>query len=87
MKVDIEEMQNLLISNNEMLKKLTEMVGKLQQPESDYYMTINKAAEYLSQSPSTLRRYLKEIPHSQRDRVILMKKSDIDKWASRFIVK
>ncbi|MBK8826597.1 MAG: helix-turn-helix domain-containing protein [Saprospiraceae bacterium] len=50
-------------------------------------MSLVKGAEYLDISQSTLRRYKNEIPHFQRDRLIIFKKSDLDTWIVRYQIK
>ena len=82
MNVDFAKMQSDIESQTKTIKQLTESLKMLL--GSDGYMSLVKAAEYLDLSQSTLRRYKDEIPHFQRDRLILFKKSDLDAWIARY---
>ena len=82
MNVDFAKMQSDIESQTKTIKQLTESLKMLL--GSDGYMSLVKAAEYLDLSQSTLRRYYNEIPHFQRDRLILFKKSDLDAWIARY---
>lgn len=44
------------------------------------YLTLKELAEYSKLSQSTLRKYLKEIPHRRIGRKIVVKRSDYDRW-------
>jgi excisionase family DNA binding protein len=80
MTVDFAEMNAMLVAQSNYLETLVKNVNKL--TFEDSYFTISQAAKYLKISPSTLRRYLPEIVHFKRDRVILLKKSELDKWVA-----
>lgn len=82
MNVDFAKMQSEIESQTKTIKQLIESLKMLL--GSDGYMSLVKAAEYLDLSQSTLRRYCNEIPHFQRDRLILFKKSDLDAWIARY---
>lgn len=82
MNVDFAKMQSDIESQTEIIKNITENIKLML--GSDGYMSLVKAAEYLDISQSTIRRYAKEIPHYQRDRMILFKKSDLDAWINRY---
>ncbi|HMT71942.1 MAG TPA: helix-turn-helix domain-containing protein [Saprospiraceae bacterium] len=77
MQADIEQNTNVLLS----------IVKKIEAISNDCYFNLKEAAKYMKLSESTLRRYGAEIPHFQRDRVILYKKSDLDNWIQKYKVK
>lgn len=60
------------------IDKLEELIKGFSQTSEN--MTIEEAAKYTKLSISTLRRFKKEIGYIQRNRRILFKKNDIDKW-------
>lgn len=82
MMIDFVKMQADLIKNNETINEIKDNIDLL--IRSDGYMCLKRAAKYIDISESTMRRYLKEIPHFQRDRLILFRKSDLDKWLDRY---
>ena len=55
------------------------IIGK---PKSDKWLDINKASEYVSVSPSTLRRNVKEgkLLASNRLGKLLFKESELEQW-------
>ncbi|HQV66061.1 MAG: helix-turn-helix domain-containing protein [Saprospiraceae bacterium] len=85
MNVDFSKMQSdiegLIKKVDDLTQNIKMMLG------SDGYMSLVKGAEYLDISQSTLRRYKNEIPHFQRDRLIIFKKSDLDTWIVRYQIK
>jgi predicted transcriptional regulator len=51
---------------------------------NDTYMTTEEAAIYTKFDEKTLKEYKEEIGYHQRQRKIIFKKSDLDKWLSRY---
>lgn len=49
------------------------------------YMTVQQVADYLKLSHLTIRRYVREgiLPHYKINRLILLKKSEIDEWLAQ----
>ena len=55
--------------------------------ESDRYLSLTEASEYLSMSSRTIRDRLDEIPHYRvGTKLLLFKKSELDKWMSQYRV-
>ena len=55
--------------------------------ESDRYLDLKEAAEYLPLSERTIRQHLNEIPHFRCGRKIVFKKSELDQWMEGFRVR
>ncbi len=52
--------------------------------ETDRYLDLKEAAEYLPLSERTIRKHLNEIPHFRCGKKIIFKKSEIDRWMEGF---
>jgi len=55
--------------------------------ESDRYLDLKEAAEYLPLSERTIRQHLKEIPCFRYGKKIIFKKSELDQWMEGFRVR
>ena len=55
--------------------------------ESDRYLDLKEAAEYLPLSERTLREHLNEIPHFRYGKKIIFRKSELDQWMETFRVR
>jgi len=55
--------------------------------ETDRYLDLKEAAEYLPVSERTLRKHLKEIHHYRCGRKIAFRRSDLDRWMEGFRVR
>lgn len=65
--------------------ELLEVKAKLATLQSaDAYMTAEEAAQYTKFDEKTLKEYKSEIGFHQRQRKIIFKKTDLDKWMSRY---
>lgn len=65
--------------------ELLEVKAKLALLQStDTYMTAEEAATYTKFDEKTIKEYKEEIGYHQRQRKIIFKKSDLDKWLSRY---
>ncbi len=51
------------------------------------YLDAQKAADYLSLSAETIHKYKEEIGYYRRDRKVIFKTDDLDKWISNFYHK
>ncbi len=53
--------------------------------ESDRYLSLTEASEYLSMSSRTIRDRLDEIPHYRiGTKMLLFKRSELDEWMAQF---
>jgi len=55
--------------------------------ESDRYMDLTGAVEYLPLSERTIREHLNEIPHFRYGKKIIFRKSELDQWMETFRVR
>jgi len=55
--------------------------------ESDRFMDLKEAAEYLPLSERTIRQHLGEIPCFRYGKKIIFKKSELDQWMETFRVR
>jgi len=55
--------------------------------ESDRYLDLKEAAEYLPLSERTIREHLNEIPHFRYGKKIIFRKSELDRWMETFRVR
>ena len=55
--------------------------------ETDRFMDLKEAAEYLPLSERTIREYLNEIPHFRCGRKIVFRRSELDRWMETFRVR
>ncbi len=55
--------------------------------QTDRYMDLKEAAEYLPLSERTIREYLNEIPHFRCGRKIVFRRSELDRWMEGFRVR
>ncbi len=55
--------------------------------QSDRYMDLKEAAEYLPLSERTIRQHLNEIPCFRYGKKIIFKKSELDQWMESFRVR
>ena len=55
--------------------------------QSDRYLDLKGAAEYLPLSERTIRQHLNEIPHFRYGKKIIFKKSELDQWMEIFRVR
>ena len=72
-----ERIEESLISVREVLPYL----------ETDRYLDLKGAAEYLPLSERTIREHLNEIPHFRYGKKIIFKKSELDQWMESFRVR
>ena len=61
-----------------------EILGYL---DTDRFMDLKEAAEYLPLSERTIRQHLNEIPHFRYGKKIIFKKSELDQWMESFRVR
>ena len=54
--------------------------------ETDRFMDLKEAAEYLPLSERTIRQHLNEIPHFRYGKKIIFKKSELDRFMETFRV-
>lgn len=80
--VDFQEMTDLLRGQTQAINQIIAKMEGLSNP--DKWLTIKEAAEYSRYGETSIRRYLNEIKHSKRDRMILIKQSDLDKWIEKY---
>ena len=71
------ELEGTLVSVKEILAYL----------ETDRYLSLKEAAEYLPLSERTIREHLKTIPHFRCGRKIIFRKSELDRWMESFRVR
>ena len=55
--------------------------------ETDRYMDLKEAAQYLPLSERTIRQHLKTIPHFRCGGKIIFRRSELDRWMEGFRVK
>ncbi len=55
--------------------------------ESDRFMDLKEAAEYLPLSERTIREHLKVIPHFRYGKKIVFRRSELDRWMEGFRVR
>ncbi len=55
--------------------------------ETDRFMDLKEAAEYLPLSERTIRQHLNEIPCFRYGRKVIFKKSELDQWMETFRVR
>ena len=55
--------------------------------ETDRYLDLKEAAEYLPLSERTIRQHLNEIPHFRYGKKIIFRKSELDRWMEGFRVR
>ena len=55
--------------------------------QSDRYMDLKEAAEYLPLSERTIRQHLNEIPHFRYGKKIIFRRSELDQWMEGFRVR
>ena len=55
--------------------------------QSDRYMDLKEAAEYLPLSERTIRQHLNEIPHFRYGKKIIFRRSELDQWIEGFRVR
>ena len=55
--------------------------------ETDRYLSLKEAADYLPLSERTIREHLKTIPHFRCGRKIIFRKSELDRWMESFRVR
>ncbi len=71
-----ERIEESLISVSEVLAYL----------QTDRYMDLKEAAEYLPLSERTIREHLKVIPHFRYGKKIVFRRSELDRWMEGFRV-
>ena len=55
--------------------------------ETDRYLDLKEAAQYLPLSERTIRQHLKTIPHFRCGKKIIFRRSELDRWMETFRVK
>ena len=55
--------------------------------QSDRYLDLKEAAEYLPLSERTIRQHLNEIPHFRYGKKIIFRRSELDQWMESFRVR
>lgn len=80
------ELTAMIRDNGRQLEELTKKVSLLtaSQPE---YLSLKEVSKLTKMSQSTLKRYKSEIGFFQRDKTILIKRSDLDRWISNYYHK
>lgn len=77
----MSKFNELLAVISDQTKQINYLVEKVEHlTDVDEFINMDEASKLTKYSISTLRRYLKEIPHIQRDRTILFSKKDLIKW-------
>ena len=74
---EMERIEESLISVAEVLAYL----------ETDRYLSLKEAAEYLPLSERTIREHLKVIPHFRYGKKIIFRRSELDGWIESFRVR
>ncbi len=55
--------------------------------ETDRFMDLKEAAQYLPLSERTIRQHLNEIPHFRYGKKIIFRRSELDRWMEGFRVR
>ena len=55
--------------------------------ETDRYLDLKGAAEYLPLSERTIRQHISEIPHFRYGKKIIFRRSELDRWMESFRVR
>jgi len=55
--------------------------------ETDRYMDLKEAAQYLPLSERTIRQHLNQIPYFRCGRKLIFRKSELDRWMETFRVR
>lgn len=70
-----------IIANQERIERMLLDLNESIQMVSQKWLTASEAAQYAGYSVKHFREeMLREIPHFQRDRRIMVKRSDLDNW-------
>lgn len=67
-----------------LIETISEKIKKLEVPKHDSWISSEEAAKYTGYEKSTILDYKHEIKFHQRNKKILFRKSDLDRWMDKY---